>query len=82
MKLHRLKRTVAILACVFVLGGIAAIGAGADVAVDAADVVLVKSRLGDVPAARPPRPLFGCRSSPATSALWTRPMVPTMYGPE
>ena len=28
-----------------------AIGAGADVAVDAADVVLVKSRLGDVPAA-------------------------------
>ena len=30
MKLHRLKRTVAILACVFVLGGIAAIGAGAE----------------------------------------------------
>ncbi|MBQ7835615.1 MAG: heavy metal translocating P-type ATPase [Oscillospiraceae bacterium] len=28
-----------------------AIGAGADVAVDAADIVLVKSRLGDVPAA-------------------------------
>ena len=28
-----------------------AIGAGADVAIDAADVVLVKSRLSDVPAA-------------------------------
>lgn len=33
-----------------------AIGAGTDIAIDAADIVLMKSRLSDVPAGHPPEP--------------------------
>lgn len=76
MKLHRLKRTVAILACVFVLGGIAAIGAGAEDAAYAPNRSLTISNVSASTAALrmsvPPRNIGALDAPNGPYHVWAR----------